>query len=160
MFLNTDQRKTLDRLTLAEVGKADPREENRASGGPPGSSCRLFKTSSRWDSVRPPPSYVTSLSKSQLQDLPSHRPRPHPPTRAPRQPGIENPERKQRRPPSCRRSGAGAALSITAPPAADPASEGQPASEKPPSGGRGHTRHISEPSRPRSRAHGCHRSGQ
>lgn len=50
--------------------------------------------------MRPPPSYVTSLSKPQLQDLPSHRPRPHPPTRAPGQPGIENPERKQRRPPA------------------------------------------------------------
>lgn len=63
--------------------------------------------------MRPPPSYVTSLSKSQFQDLPSHRPRPHPPTGAPGQPGIENPERKQRRPPA---ADAAARVLLSAPP--------------------------------------------
>ena len=64
---------TLSRLASAEVGNADPREENRASGGPPGSSCRLFKTSSRWDSE------ATSV----LRNAPVKIPAPGPPLSPP-----------------------------------------------------------------------------
>ena len=97
---------------------------DRASRSSPGSRCRGFKIPSRWDSGRPPPSYVTGMSKSQLQDLLSRRPRPHPhlpTTGAPGQPGIETLET-----PRVRGTGLCAALRTAAPSSpAEPAEPGR-----------------------------------
>lgn len=92
---------------------------------------RRLAAPSRWDSGKPPPSYVTGLSEPRLPDLPAHRPRPRPHLPTTRAPGRKS-RSKQPSPPRSRgREARGVLSAPPRPPGADRAAEDRGRREAP-----------------------------